>query len=97
MITLSDRYGDLDADDLDENRVEDGDTYFSLEPDDDKEINFDRTFQRGETRSFEADFGYQLDETLADMEDPPPDFDEGWSEEFEEISSDQFETIREEE
>ena len=76
MYTISDRYGDLNLEDLDDNREEDGESFFSLEPDDDREIDFDKTFQRGEVRSFEKDFGYQLDESLESAPDPE------WSDEF---------------
>lgn len=86
MHTPSDRYGDMDLDDLDENRTEDGEPYFSLEPDDDKEIDFDKTFQRGEVRSFETDFGYQLDSSLADLEAKDPE----WSDEFDEKTLSEF-------
>lgn len=85
MHTLSDRYGDLDIEELDENRIEDGDGYFGLEPDDEREIDFEKTFQRGEVRSFESDFGYQLDSTLSDLEDEnDPEWSDEWIDEFEE-------------
>ena len=84
MITLSDRYGDLTLEDVEE--------FEGLEPDNEKEIDFESTFTRGETRSFDKDFGDQLDQTLAELEAEESEWPE-----FEEISSDQFETIREEE
>jgi hypothetical protein len=71
MVTLSDRYGDLNLEDIDE--------FEGLEPDDEKAIDFDKTFQRGEVRSFESDFGHQLDSTLAYLESQE---DPEWSDEF---------------
>lgn len=68
MITLSDRYGDLMLEDVEE--------FETLAPDDEKPIDFDGTFQRGETRSFEADFGHQLEEALAILENSTPEWDE---------------------
>jgi hypothetical protein len=68
MITLSDRYGDINLEDIEE--------FEGLEADDEREIDFEKTFQRGEARSFEEDFGYQLDSTLASMEEQEPEWDE---------------------
>lgn len=73
MVTLSDRYGDLDLEDLVD------DEYEGLEPDCEKEINFGGAiFQKGEVRSFEQDFGNELDEVLSYMETEDPE----WSDEF---------------
>lgn len=75
MVTLSDRYGDLDIEDLVDDEVE------FLDPEDgvSKEIDLSGAiFQKGEVRSFDEDFGNVLDETLAEMEAIEPE----WSDEF---------------
>ena len=73
MVTLSDRYGDLDLEDLVD------DEFDGLEPDNEREIDFGGAiFQPGEVRSFEQDFGYELDSTLARLDTQDPE----WSDEF---------------
>lgn len=54
MIGPSDMYGDLSAEDVE-------DEFEGLEPDDEREIAPDGRFQRVEFRSFEQDFSYDLD------------------------------------
>ena len=68
MMAVSDRYGDLDLEDVEE--------FEGLEPETEAEIDFDKTFQRAEVRSFEADFGYLLDQTLAELDKDKSEWDE---------------------
>lgn len=76
MVTSSDRYGDLDLEDLVDDELE------GLEPDEidaQRPIDFgEAIFQKGEVRSFEQDFGDTLDSTLALMDEEDPE----WSDEF---------------
>lgn len=52
MYGPSDRYGDMDLEDVEE--------FEGLQPDDEKEIDPLGNFQRDEVRSFDEDFEYEL-------------------------------------
>jgi hypothetical protein len=53
MMGPSDMYGDLTLEDVEE--------FEGLQPDDEREINPYGNFQRGEVRSFDRDFEWELD------------------------------------
>jgi hypothetical protein len=62
VITGADRYGDLDIEDLDDdNKMEDGESFFELEPDNCREVDFGNLFEKGEVRSFDRDFEREFD------------------------------------
>lgn len=62
MFPMSDRYGDMDLEDLDEEGATE------LAPEDGRVLNFTRDSSRLEERTFEEDFSRELDEALAEQE-----------------------------
>lgn len=77
MYGPSDMYGDMDIEDVDE--------FEGLEPDDGREVNPEGRFQRGEVRSFERDFEYEMEEAERDSVEEQW----GWNEVVDALDEDQ--------
>lgn len=70
MMTSTDQYGDMNLEDVDE--------FEGLEPDSELEFDPLGRFQKGEVRNFEEDFGFKLDQILAEDEiDDAEDTEDG--------------------
>lgn len=65
MYPTSDRFGDLDLEEVLD--------FEGLEPNDEREIDFNPRPGYSEVRSFEEDFDDELEASLADEEDELPD------------------------